>query len=442
VSLFEQNKSIKIASAMTPNSKKIKCLLFLMIFTLLFSQAQTITVHSVHDQRSSPIQPGYTLNGSYMSPARQKLLNTANFGPAGIYPNPISIVDGYLAVGSLTQATSLSYNDIFFFGFFDKTSNTNTFTIGEIDSLCNWSKRCGKMIICAGQTLQPTPPVSPADSRVLDFKWGISWITANPSFFYPTNLGNSTDIFNGPFGNVSSANQAGSLQGYFDPLNNNTKILATNPDGRPTLVMDCNTLDLIAADVDGYTWVGNNMSMGNLIQTTQDKFWANTIVFMNKLQPLPLLTNSNNTLSLNSNYVNYQWYHNNQAISGATGATYVQSQPGVYYVKVTLNGGCILKSDSSVVHGEVGLGINEKENAYDMSLIFPNPSETKTTVVFKNELSDVIVNICDEQGKEIVSQKFSGKTMEIESNKLAKGIYLINIISENRMIMKKKIIIN
>jgi hypothetical protein len=51
-------------------------------------------------------------------------------------------------------------------------------------------------------------------------------------------------------------------------------------------------------------------------------------------------------------YTSYQWYLNNQAISGATGQYYTQESGlnGSYYVIVTAQGGISLTSDTLSVH--------------------------------------------------------------------------------------------
>ncbi len=90
------------------------------------------------------------------------------------------------------------------------------------------------------------------------------------------------------------------------------------------------------------------ITSGATISNAQDKFWANTIVFMDKLQPLPVIKNSNGSLSLNSSYVNYQWFQNGNRISNDS--IFNINEDGVYYVEVELNGGCKFISDTVTVN--------------------------------------------------------------------------------------------
>lgn len=314
-----------------------------LIFILLCSKSycQTININSITTSRQTGGDNGYTLDGTRMTVgSRLKLLNTSNFGSTGTYPKNISIFDGYGTTGSLTSISTVPVNNIFFFGSFNKLeASTQQFTSDEVDSLYNWSLRGGKLIIASGIIYSTF-----YDASMLNSKWGYGWTQLAPNGFNPTTVGNNTDIFNGPFGNVISANQGAAAQGFFNTIPTNSQVFATDANGNPTLFMDCNTLDLIIADVDGYTDL-SGITPGNAITNAQDKFLANTIVFMDKLQPLPIITNSSTTLSLNSTYNNYQWYLNNTPLNGAVNQTYSASESGNYYVEVTVNGGCKVKSN-------------------------------------------------------------------------------------------------
>ena len=252
----------------------------------------------------------------------------------------ISIVDDYAAIGSLTDVSTVPKNNIFFFGSFNKLdASTQQFTDAEIDSLYNWSLRGGKLIIASGIIYSTF-----YDATMLNSKWLYNWTFQAPTGFVPTTQGNDTDIFNGPFGNIISADQGAAAQGYFSIIPTNSKILATDANGNPTLFMDCNTLDLVIADVDGYTDLGG-ITQGGTISNSQDRFLANTIVFMDKLQGLPVITKSSTNFSLNTTYNSYQWYLNDSPISNAEDPAYIASDTGDYYVEVTLNGGCKAKSN-------------------------------------------------------------------------------------------------
>jgi len=317
--------------------------LTLIISLGLFCHAhsQTINIHSISYARQTIGDNGYTLDGFQMSSSRQKLLNPTNFSATGIYPKSVNIFDGYVNSNSLINVSTLPTDYIFFFGAFNQNAaSLAQFTTEEIDSLYSWSVRGGKLIIGGSPSTQGYAP------DVLNSKWGFDFVNVMPSYYVPTPLGQTTDIFNGPFGSVIVANQGGGAQGYFTVMPTNSTVLAVDVLGNPTIIMDCNTLDLIVADVDGYTSLGG-VSSGNSITSVQDKYWANTIAFMDGLQPLPVISFDAGVISLNSEYVEYQWYNNGNPISQE--ATYAPVDCGVYYVEVTFYGGCKVFSDSVIV---------------------------------------------------------------------------------------------
>jgi gliding motility-associated-like protein len=321
---------------------KFKLCLFL-ISSVLFAKgySQTISIHSITASRQTGGFNGYTLDdGLMIGGSRLKLLSPANFGSSGTYPKTVTIFDGYGTSGSLTGVSNIAFGSIFFFGAFNiLDSTTQPFTNSEIDALYDWSIQGGKLIIASCAAI-----ANLYDTNVLNNKWGYSHFLQVPSTVIPNAFGNGTDIFSGPFGNVALAYQAASSQGYFDALTNNSQVLGTDATGNPTLFMDCNTLDLIIADVDVYTSL-SGISAGTTITNDQDRFWANTIVFMDKLQPPPIVEDNSNLLTLNSTYNDYQWYLNDTLVDGGTNPDFTATGNGNYYAEVTVNGGCKIKSN-------------------------------------------------------------------------------------------------
>jgi gliding motility-associated-like protein len=114
------------------------------------------------------------------------------------------------------------------------------------------------------------------------------------------------------------------------------------------MFMDCNTLDLIVADVDAYTQL-SGISLGPSISLDQERFLANTIVFMDQLQDPPVLIENQKELSVQTNFNSYLWFYNNNPVTDAITPNFVANNPGAYYVEVTVNGGCKVKSDVFIV---------------------------------------------------------------------------------------------
>ncbi len=348
------------------NKNPLKVAIFFGLLTLCFSsQSQTITIHSISQDRQVGGDYGYTLNGQHMNTAsRIKLLSPKNFGPAGIYPKTVSITDGYSLSGSLVEVHKLPKGDLFFVGTFNSLDPTmEPFTSAEVDTLYNWSLRGGKMIITSGL-------VSPGflSSDYLNAKWGYVCAVQAPSTVIATNEGKSTDLFSGPFGTIEGARQSAAAQGFYHKTPQNVKVMAVDKDGRPTIYHDCNTLDLLVIDTDVYTSLGYvgllppgpaghppfqspGVSFGDSIKNNNnnDKLWANSIVFMDKLQGPPILAKTKDQLALDNNYLDYQWFFNDTPIEGPQSNTCAMTSEGKYYAKVTVNGGCVVKSNEFVL---------------------------------------------------------------------------------------------
>jgi gliding motility-associated-like protein len=313
----------------------------LFLFFLLQAKSQVIQLHSITTKRQPSGDRGYTLDGMYMATtSRIKLLNPAHFGVSGVYPKAINIYDGYGEYGSFGGITKVPTSTMLFFGGFVRGGPGNGgFSDTEIDSLYEWSLRGGKIIIASGQNN------STYDGSVLNAKWKFVWGQGAPgSWISSTMEGFGTELFNGPFGSPLEIRQAMGLQGYFLTLPPSHVVLGTDGSGKPALFMDCATLDLVIADVDVYTSFGG-VSVGDNIKNDQDRFWLNTIAFMDKLQSPPVLKEQENAISVDPVYKNYQWYYNSGAVAGATTNAMIPSESGTYQVEVTVNGGCKVRSD-------------------------------------------------------------------------------------------------
>jgi gliding motility-associated-like protein len=315
------------------------------------AQNNEIRIYSVSDDRfPEAFDGGYTLDGRHMSiSSRQKLLSKENFGQGGRYNKAITIIDKFTESGSLRSATVLPYNSIFFFGSFNLSwlAVSKRFTDSEIDSLYEWSRKGGKLIIANSGRYELSDFTY--DSRILADKWGIGYQFQVPSPLIRTEAGKKTTIFDGPFGNLIGTNQGGDLQSYFSMIPDNSIVLATDFALNPTLIIDCNTLDLIIADVDSYTMVGTSFNSNDGVTTgpdiwnAQDVFWVNTIVFMDQLQGLPKIVHYQDSLMLAEKYNDYRWYRNGLHISSDPFISDMQA--GEYTVDVTTNGGCIVTSE-------------------------------------------------------------------------------------------------
>jgi Secretion system C-terminal sorting domain/FG-GAP-like repeat len=394
---------------------------------LIDANAARINLHSVTTTRQIGINGGYTLNGSYMNnTARPKLENPDYFGEAGIYPKSVVITDDYGNSGSLGTITANNNIDLFFFGTFSKLEPTLVqFTEAELDSLYAWSKRGGKLIIASSSAVLPF-----WDPTVLNSRWGFGIEFQQPSIqIFPSSTGINTTIFDGPFGTVSSATEGGSAQGYFNGLSEDVVVLGEDASGNITLVLDCKTLDLIIADGDAYNSLGG-VSAGPVIQNNNDRFWLNTIAYMDQLQDPPVVVLDGNTLSV-SGYLSYQWLLNGQPIDGATDSTYTPAVGGNYSVLVSMSCGCEVTSE------EVFITVNGVENPnpeLEMSMS-PNPATDWATLTLSPQKGEPVqVEMFDVNGRLVKSfevKNAAPASFNLEG--LKTGTYFIRVFNEKGM---------
>ena len=372
-----------------PNSISMKKTLLILLFLPIIGHTQGVkNIHSISDARMPLLDHGYTLDGQMMNmSSANKVLSADNFGPTGTYPQSFSIISGYSTSNSLAAITSNSNIDLFFFGGFDKNnSSLIPFTNAELDSLHKWSMNGGKMIIGASAN-----SIAQNNSN-LNVKWDFDLIEDPNAVIVPSSAGLSSSIFDGPFGyNLNSlqnmwVNQGGSIRGYFNIIPSNSIVLAEDWIGNPTLILDCKTLDLIVADVDAYTDLGN-ISNGPLISTRNDTFWANTIVYMDMLQSQPVISLSGNMLSTTALYSSYQWFKDSIAILGANSSSHnTLGQVGSYHVEANLDCGCNNVASNSIIIGAVdgctdpaACNYDSGANTDDGSCIYPSLSTTTIT---------------------------------------------------------------
>lgn len=78
---------------------------------------------------------------------------------------------------------------------------------------------------------------------------------------------------------------------------------------------------------------------------------------------------------------------------------------------------------------------------YSTLVIAPNPFTLQTTISFNEEQKNTTIKIMDVLGKEIKVINFNGKQFILEKAEMQPGIYIVQIIDENKKVRSRKIII-
>ncbi|MBX7206534.1 MAG: T9SS type A sorting domain-containing protein [Bacteroidia bacterium] len=144
---------------------------------------------------------------------------------------------------------------------------------------------------------------------------------------------------------------------------------------------------------------------------------TDTINILFATLPKPLISRVGDTLFASTGNYAYQWYKDNQPLTGDTLSFTVRSTDGSYKVKVTSASGCSIFSDTYNTTGEHTLKVQPFR-------VYPNPAwEILSIESNENYYS---FSLTDITGKELLQDKGSYKTV-IPLQKLTNGIYLLKI---------------
>ena len=134
------------------------------------------------------------------------------------------------------------------------------------------------------------------------------------------------------------------------------------------------------------------------------------------------------TISANNASASYLWLdcnNNFTIIPGETAQSFTATSNGNYAVQLTQNG-CV-DTSACVSITSVGLVQNQFENHLK---VYPNPSSGNFTIDLGQSLEQIFIEVCDIQGRIILSQEFTQtKLIDLTLNKPT-GVYLLTISSQ------------
>lgn len=159
---------------------------------------------------------------------------------------------------------------------------------------------------------------------------------------------------------------------------------------------------------------------------------SNIVVTINA-SPAPTIT-QNGAILTTQTFDTYQWRRNGGNLIGATQQTYTPTQSGNYTVTVSQNG-C---TATSPVYAFTFSGI---EDAYRSRSVnwYPNPAHRSLTIQL-TEMGNAEVMIMNINGQLIDKYQLSEMTNEINIDQLVPGMYVLQIIKENELILVDKFI--
>lgn len=252
--------------------KLVAILLFISLnLNSLFSQGccdvdtKLVICYTSQDDFCNPAVCDYTFDGGNMQGIRQKLGNPSLFGPNGLSDCEVETIP----LSNINSATDIEdlQCDIVFIGTFYTDINditSTTLSTNFLNSVRTWSMECDEnlTILFQGETTA--------------WGYGIDDQNVNPNF--PGTAVADLNIFDGAFGSINQFNQGGSFQASFvQTPSTGFTILAEDNLGRPTVVLDEMTNDILLADVGIMCNTAGEVSISPNINNNNDILACNIL---------------------------------------------------------------------------------------------------------------------------------------------------------------------
>jgi hypothetical protein len=148
------------------------------------------------------------------------------------------------------------------------------------------------------------------------------------------------------------------------------------------------------------------------------------------------LYNANHTLNFSDNASqssNREWILPDTTLYTVGSVSYTFDTPGTYPITlINYHGVC---SDTSVVMVEVGYGLKVNEQKNNGFELYPNP--TSDIVQVKSDDIILEIEVYDVFGRLLKTQKYLSSECELNLSELAKGEYLLKLISSENILSKR-----
>lgn len=110
------------------------------------------------------------------------------------------------------------------------------------------------------------------------------------------------------------------------------------------------------------------------------------------------------------------------------------NQEGQYYVEVTMNGGCVVKSNIVIIDST--LTIEENIIVTGIINLFSNPAENFLDIEFPNH-QKFNLQIFDITGRKIYEKENVGGLIKIDCASFDAGIYFVQAVNEKTVLSGK-----
>jgi hypothetical protein len=137
----------------------------------------------------------------------------------------------------------------------------------------------------------------------------------------------------------------------------------------------------------------------------------------------------------------YQWLkcgNNDTTLSGETAQSYSVSATGIYAVALSENG-CVDTSACKLIK-VIETGISEITSNETNFVIYPNPTNGATEILFNRSLDNIAIRVVNLTGQKVIEKtNLSGNRFSLDISQQSAGAYFIEIL-ENNTILRSKLI--
>jgi hypothetical protein len=241
--------------------------------------------------------------------------------------------------------------------------------------------------------------------------------------------------------NFTDLRQTGDYYDTLQNINGCDSIICLTLTAYPRSLITYYSTSICQGDIysdDNFT---NLTQAGNYYDTLQNINGCDSIIeltlIVNSLPDIPIISQNGNEL-MSSEANSYQWYLDNQPVDGATQQNYIYTQNGIYFVEVTNEHGCKIKSDSINITNVWIAGISEENSSI---IVYPNPTKGQLKID-NGQLKIDNIEIFDVMGRNVYSSTrplVHSSTIIIDISHFQSGVYLLKIMTEHGIITQKGI---
>jgi hypothetical protein len=94
-------------------------------------------------------------------------------------------------------------------------------------------------------------------------------------------------------------------------------------------------------------------------------------------------------------------------------------------------------SATSPLNVDICTGLDQQSTAGLQIDVYPNPFGNKISVVFGEDKTNVLVEVFNTSGQRIIGERFSGKTLDVETSIWPAGMYYLRVITPEGLAVKK-----